>query len=88
MKRIVAAVALALAAGCAAPPPPEGLIPDIAAELARSGERKPPARTDSLERALLPPVQMGMPRVQGLELEPRFDLAVTGAPAACRRSGA
>ena len=82
MKRACAAAALVLAAGCATPPPPEGVVPDIAAELARTGERKAPARTDSLERALLPPVQMGMPGVQGLELEPRFDLSVTGAPAA------
>jgi len=82
MKRACAAAALVLAAGCATPPPPEGVVPDIAAELARTGERKAPARTDSLERALLPPVQMGMPGVQGLDLEPRFDLSVTGAPAA------
>src|SRR5688572_18096345 len=58
------------------------MAPEIAAELARAGERKPPPRPESLERALLPPMQMGMPRVPGLELEQRFDLAVTNAPAA------
>src|SRR5688572_6807282 len=82
MKRAFAIAALAVAAGCAPPPPPDGLLPDIAGELARTAERKPAARADSLERALLPPVQMGMPNVQGLELEPRFDLSVTSAPAA------
>ncbi|MGH8689790.1 MAG: secretin N-terminal domain-containing protein, partial [Burkholderiales bacterium] len=51
-------------------------------ELARTGERRPPARPEALERALLPPVQLGMPSVPGLELEQRFDLAVTNAPAA------
>ena len=82
MKRAFAIATLAVAAGCAPPPPPDGVLPDIAGELARTAERKPPARADSLERALLPPVQMGMPNLQGLELEPRFDLSVNGAPAA------
>jgi MSHA biogenesis protein MshL len=78
----VAALALLVASGCAAPPPDRGMAPEIAAELARAAERKPPARPESLERALLPPPQMGMPSVPGLELEQRFDLAVTNAPAA------
>jgi MSHA biogenesis protein MshL len=79
--RPAAAIALLLAAGCAAPPPPEGLDPDISAELARAGERRPPTRPEALDRALLPPVQMGMPEVPGLALEQRFDLSVTSAPA-------
>jgi MSHA biogenesis protein MshL len=79
--RRAAAIALLLAAGCAAPPPPAGLEPEISAELARAGERKPPARPEALDRALLPPVQMGMPDVPGLALEQRFDLSVTNAPA-------
>ncbi|MGQ0547377.1 MAG: secretin N-terminal domain-containing protein, partial [Betaproteobacteria bacterium] len=74
------ALAAALA-GCAAPPPPSGINPVIADELARAGERKPPARPEALDRALLPPVQMGMPEVSGLEIEPRFDLSVNNAPA-------
>jgi len=79
--RAIAAI-LFLAGACATPPPPEGLTPEIAAELARTGARKPPARPEALERALLPPAQLGMPSVPGLELESRFDLAVTNAPAA------
>jgi MSHA biogenesis protein MshL len=82
VKRAGAALVLLLASGCATPPPPQGLIPEISAELARTGERKPPARPEALDRALLPPVQMGMPSVPGLELEQRFDLSVTNAPAA------
>ena len=81
MKR-AAALALLLIVGCVTPPRPDGLEPEISAALGRTGERKPPARPESLERALLPPVQMGMPNVQGLELDPRFDLVVTSAPAA------
>jgi MSHA biogenesis protein MshL len=70
-----------LLAACAAPRPPAGVDSAIRDELARASERKPPARTDTLERALLPPMQMGMPSTSGLELEPRFDLSVNNAPA-------
>jgi MSHA biogenesis protein MshL len=78
---VLSALLAALVAGCAAPPPPSGVDPTIAGELARTGERKPPARPDALDRALLPPMQMGMPEVSGLEAEPRFDLSVNNAPA-------
>jgi MSHA biogenesis protein MshL len=78
---LVAVLHLVLTLGCVVPSRPEGLEPELAAEL-RTGERKAAARPDALERALLPPVQMSMPLVQGLELEPRFDLSVTNAPAA------
>jgi MSHA biogenesis protein MshL len=70
-----------LLAACAQLDRPENLTPEVSAALARAGEAKPPARPESLERALLPPVQLGMPRVPGLEAEPRFDLSVTNAPA-------
>jgi MSHA biogenesis protein MshL len=76
-----AALALVLITACAQFEPPRGVNPDITDELARTRERKPPSRPETLERALLPPVQMGMPRVPGLELEQRFDLTVTNAPA-------
>src|SRR6267143_2890105 len=82
MKLAAAAASLALVAGCAAPPPPKGVLPAISSELASAAERKPPARPEALDRALLPPVQMGMPSVAGVDLEPRFDLNVSNAPAA------
>src|SRR5438309_9352163 len=82
MKLAATAVSLALVAGCAAPPPPKGVLPAIASELASAAERKPPARPEALDRALLPPVQMGMPSIAGVDLEPRFDLNVSNAPAA------
>ena len=81
MKPARAAVALLLMTACAQFEPPKGVNPDISEELARTRERKPPSRPETLERALLPPVQIGMPRVPGLELEQRFDLTVTNAPA-------
>jgi len=82
MWRAARVVVTAVLAGCAAPPPQTGINPAIADELARAGERKPPARPETLDRALLPPMQMGMPDVSGLELESRFDLSVNNAPAA------
>jgi MSHA biogenesis protein MshL len=82
MRRAALVVLTAVLAGCAAPPPQTGIDPAITDELARAGERKPPARPETLDRALLPPMQMGMPDVSGLELEQRFDLSVNNAPAA------
>jgi MSHA biogenesis protein MshL len=81
MRLAATTVLLALAAGCAAPPPPKGVLPAISSELASAAERKPPARPEALDRALLPPVQMGMPSIAGVDLEPRFDLNVSNAPA-------
>ena len=82
MRLAAIAVALAMISGCAAPPLPRGVLPAISAELSSAAERKPPARPEALDRALLPPVQMGMPSVAGVDLEQRFDLNVSNAPAA------
>jgi len=82
VKYAAIAVALAMISGCAVPPPTKGVLPAIASELASAAERKPPARPEALDRALLPPVQMGMPSIAGVDLEPRFDLNVSNAPAA------
>lgn len=73
---------LAVLASCAAPPPVTDMNPAIRDELARAGERQPPEPTEALDRALLPPMQLGMPQVPGVELEQRFDLSVNNAPAA------
>ena len=81
MKRFFLA-SLILCGSCAQVERPDGLLPEISGELARTTDRKPPARPESLESALLPPQQMGMPSVPGLELEQRFDLSVANAPAA------
>jgi MSHA biogenesis protein MshL len=84
MKRAAALLVMGLLASCATPPPPAGIEPLIAEELSRASERKPPTSPEALDRALLPPVQMGMPSLPGvdLDLEPRFDLSVNSAPAA------
>jgi len=82
VKYAAIAVVLAMISGCAVPPPTKGVLPAIASELASAAERKPPARPEALDRALLPPVLMGMPSVAGVDLEARFDLNVSNAPAA------
>jgi MSHA biogenesis protein MshL len=58
-----------------------GLDPGIASQLPRPGERRPDARPDAVEQALLPPLRMEMPAVRGQPIDPRFDLSVNNAPA-------
>ena len=73
--------ALALA-GCAAPPPMKpGVDPAILGELPRPAERRPEARPEAVEQALLPPLRMEMPSVRGQPIDARFDLSVNNAPA-------
>jgi MSHA biogenesis protein MshL len=72
----------AAVASCAAPPPVSEVDPAIRDELQRAADRKAPEPTETLDRALLPPMQLGMPEVSGVELEQRFDLSVNNAPAA------
>ena len=74
MRRALALGLAALAAACAAPPPVTDVNPAIRDELARTGERKPSEPTESLERALLPPVHLGMPEERREEYEAkRYD---------------
>jgi MSHA biogenesis protein MshL len=83
VSRAAAVLLMGLLCGCAGSPP-AGIEPAIAEELSRAAQRKPPTTPEALDRALLPPVQMGMPSTPGvdLELEPRFDLSVNNASAA------
>jgi MSHA biogenesis protein MshL len=76
---------VALVAGCASAPPVAGPSPidRIREELRESRNRQPAApvtRPDAVERALLPPLQIEPARPIAPS-EPRFDLAVSNAPA-------
>jgi MSHA biogenesis protein MshL len=84
MKRLLLAMAIVALAGCTAPPPrPVGVDPAIRAEMDKAvGERKPDARPEAVEEAVLPPLRMEMPEVRGQPIDPRFDLSVSNAPAA------
>jgi MSHA biogenesis protein MshL len=82
VRRAFLALVALLGAGCTPPERPDGLVPEISSELSKAGERKTAARPDALESALLPPMQLDMPKAPGVELDQRFDLTVTNAPAA------
>ena len=75
---------LALAsAGCTAPPLQTSTMDRIRDELRQASTRVPAKsvpRPDAVDRALLPPLQIEPVRPQAA-VEPRFDLAVSNAPA-------
>lgn len=82
IKRMLLALGAVLLASCGTPPPPTSVDGQILGELEKAGERKPQPRPSSVEQALLPPLRMEMPSVEGKPIEPRFDLSVNNAPAA------
>ena len=83
MKAPIAVLLVVVLAGCVAPPPMKpGLDPAVLGEVPKGGERKPQARPESVEQALLPPLRMEMPSVRGQPIDQRFDLSVSNAPAA------
>ncbi|HEV7577375.1 MAG TPA: secretin N-terminal domain-containing protein [Caldimonas sp.] len=81
----LAAIAALAAGACSTPPAaPSSTMDRIRDEMrqaARADAARPEARPDAVERALLPPLQIEMPR-PAPAAEPRFDLAVSNAPAA------
>lgn len=81
MNRLVVLTAIGLA-GCALPPaPPNKVEPQIARELDKVGERTLAAPTPAIDEALLPPLRIELPSIQGQPIEARFDLSVSNAPA-------
>jgi len=83
MKPLIAGICLVGAAACSYPPPRlTSVDPEIKAQLPDPAVgRKPPAGALP-DQALLPPLRMEMPAVQGRPMDPRFDLSVNNAPAA------
>jgi len=85
MNKTLCALAASLAlAGCASTQlPPQATLDRIKDEMARASSRdasKPTAPPDAVNRALLPPLQAEPVRLPAPS-EPRFDLAVSNAPA-------
>jgi len=83
-RALAAVVALAISACSTVPSGPNSTQERIREEMrqtARSDATRPGARPDAVERALLPPLQVESPRASAAG-EPRFDLAVSNAPAA------
>jgi MSHA biogenesis protein MshL len=83
MKRLIALFCIVSVAACTYPPPRlTSVDPEIKAQLPdASAGRKAPAGALP-DQALLPPLRMEMPAVQGRPIDPRFDLSVNNAPAA------
>jgi MSHA biogenesis protein MshL len=82
MKRVLAWICLALLPACATPPPrPVSVDPAIRAEVAQAVAGRQDTARPAPDQALLPPLRMEMPSVEGLPIDPRFDLSVNNAPA-------
>jgi MSHA biogenesis protein MshL len=82
MRRILAIVLICSLAACAVPPRPASIDKAIAKELDQlATARKKPVRDKEIEQALIPPLRLELPKVDGRALEPRFDLSVSAAPA-------
>ena len=70
-------------ASCASVSQPPSRFDSAERELARAANQKTPqVQPDAVSNALLPPLVMEMPQVNGRPIEPRFDLQVNNAPAA------
>jgi MSHA biogenesis protein MshL len=83
--RLLRGVVIAfLIGGCAAPPPrPVGIEPELRGEVDKAlAQQRQAPRATFPEEALLPPLRMEMPAVDGKPIDQRFDLSVSSAPAA------
>jgi MSHA biogenesis protein MshL len=75
-------VTLLLLGACATTRPPETTYDSARKEMSKASRtRQSAAQAEDVSRALLPPLTVEMPKVDGRPIEPRFDLAVNNAPA-------
>ncbi|HEX2199718.1 MAG TPA: secretin N-terminal domain-containing protein, partial [Burkholderiales bacterium] len=81
MKRTMVCILAAVLGACSAPPRQEGVDPEILAAVDARAPRQP-APSAAVNESLLPPLRMEMPDLSGRPLDGRFDLSVSGAPAA------
>lgn len=72
---------LAALASCASIMPPPLEFKSAKSELDQASQLAAVAQPDSVSNALLPPITVQMPRVDGRPIEARFDLQVSKAPA-------
>jgi MSHA biogenesis protein MshL len=83
MKQFMPWLAALLMMGCATPPPrPTSVDPAITGEVDKAIAGGGPQQVELPQQALLPPLRMPMPSVEGRPIDPRFDLSVSNAPAA------
>ena len=82
MKKILCLVVLAGLSACAMPSSKNTTADTIRREMdAAAQESAKPSKPDAVNAALLPPLSMGMPKVDGKHLEAKFDLSVNNTPA-------
>lgn len=83
MNRTLSAVLALTLAGCNIPPRPNAIDPEIERSLDRSVQQQPAQRAEerAASQALIPPLRVELPKVEGRPIEQRFDLAVSNAPA-------
>jgi MSHA biogenesis protein MshL len=82
MARVLALLMALLLASCATPARDSAAYDTVKQELDRAAAQKSAAgQPDAVSQALLPPLVVQMPTVDGRPIEPRFDLAVNNAPA-------
>jgi MSHA biogenesis protein MshL len=76
-------LSLMLLAACATTEPQQNAtLNNIKNELKLAAEVKaPPATTNAINDALLPPLKIAMPKASAKQLEQRFDLVISNAPA-------
>ena len=83
MKHFTAWLGMLLMAACATPPPrPTSVNPAITGEMDKAIAGRAPQQVELPQQALLPPLRMEMPSVEGRPIDARFDLSVSNAPAA------
>ena len=83
MRELLPMLLLCLVSACATPTTPTGTTYDSAKKEMADAARAPQAggQAEDVSKALLPPLTVEMPKVDGRPIEPRFDLAVNNAPA-------
>jgi MSHA biogenesis protein MshL len=82
MRQILPALLSGVLSACATTTPTGTTYDAAKRELADAARlRQSTAQSESVGRALLPPLTVEMPKVDGRPIEPRFDMAVNNAPA-------
>lgn len=83
MRNFGLAVMALILAGCAGTVANYASVPaqiDKDLDQAAAQGQRPPAQSEAVARALLPPLKIELPAAVGKLIEPRFDLAVNNAP--------
>jgi MSHA biogenesis protein MshL len=82
MRRLPAVFLLAMLSACATTAPTGTTYDSAKKEMSNASRlRQSSPQSEDVNRALLPPLTVEMPKVDGRPIEPRFDLAVNNAPA-------